>query len=366
VGRMNTKGIEAIIHRISGELSVHPHGKELVQMISTAYLESPDVQTATFRLLHTLFAEYGLIVIIPDNANMKRIMRPVFEDDLFQQKPSAIVEKTIERLSENYKVQANPRAVNLFYLKDNLRGLIEIKDGGYEVRDTEIRFTKDEIKKELVDHPERFSPNVILRGLFQETLLPNIAFIGGGGETAYWFELKDLFEQYNVPFPVLVLRNSFLIVEKKWREKMQKLHFSTKDFFQSEQQLLTALVSRHKNGELKLKNELEAATQVYLLLKDKAGAIDKSLLQHVEALQMRTIKPLRELEKKMLRAEKKKYEAEQRHIQLVRSALFPKNNLQERMENFMPFYARWGDRFIRTLYERSLTTEQEFVVLEEI
>lgn len=365
VGRMNTKGLDAIVHRISGELSVKPHGKELVKLISDCYLNSPDIQTATFKLLHTLFAEYGLVVLLPDNANLKRIMQPVFEEDLFQQKPSAIVEKTIERLSENYKVQATPRAVNLFYLKDGVRGLIEIVDGKYTVRDTALQFTAEEIKKELQDHPGRFSPNVILRGLYQEMLLPNIAFIGGGGETAYWLELKDLFDQYKVPFPALVLRNSFLIVEKKWQEKIAKLGFTSKDFFQSEQNLLTSLVSRYKNGELKLKQELEATTQVYQLLKNKAGAVDKSLLQHVEALQARTLKPLQELEKKMLRAEKRKYEAEQRHIQQVRAALFPKNSLQERIDNFMPYYAQWGPQFIHTIYQHSLVLEQEFVILEE-
>jgi uncharacterized protein YllA (UPF0747 family) len=219
--------------------------------------------------------------------------------------------------------------------------------------------------EELKGHPERFSPNVILRGLFQEMLLPNIAFIGGGGEMAYWLELKDLFDHYQVPYPVLILRNSFLIVEKKWREKMQRLGFSAKDFFQPEQQLMTALVSRRKNGELKLDKELDATAQLYQLLKNKAGAIDKSLLQHVEALAARTLKPLQELEKKMLRAEKRKYEAEQRQIQQVRSALFPHNNLQERVENFMPFYARWGAAFIKTIYENSLSLEQQFVILEE-
>ena len=164
---------------------------------------------------------------------------------------------------------------------------------------------------------------------------------------------------------MLVVRNSFLIVEKKWREKTEKLGFATKDFFKSEQELLTSVVSRHKNGELKLKQELEATTQLYQLLKNKAGAIDKSLLQHVEALQVRTLKPLQELEKKMLRAEKRKYEAEQRHIQLVKAALFPNNNLQERIENFMPYYAKWGSTFMKTLYDHSLTLEQEFVILEE-
>jgi uncharacterized protein YllA (UPF0747 family) len=200
--------------------------------------------------------------------------------------------------------------------------------------------------------------------LYQETVLPNIAFIGGGGETAYWLELKDLFENYKIPFPVLLLRNSFLIVEKKWQEKIQKLGLESKDFFQPEQQLLTLLVSRHKNGELKLKHELEAAIHVYDLLKDKAANVDRSLLQHVEALQARTLKPLQELEKKLLRAEKKKYETEQRQIQTIRTALFPRNGLQERVDNFMPWYALWGKEFIQKVYEHSLTIEQQFTVIE--
>lgn len=365
VGRMNTKGLDKLLHRIDGELSVQPFGKELMQLLRDCYLQSPDVQTATFKLINALFAEYGLIVIMPDNANLKKVMEPVFREDLLQQTPAGVVEKTIERLSQQYKAQAHPRPINLFYLKDNIRELIELKGEKYEVRNTTISFTKDEILAELSSNPERFSPNVILRGLYQETVLPNIAFIGGGGETAYWLELKDLFNHYKVPFPMLVVRNSFLIIEKKWQEKIEKLALQPKDLFQPEQEVLTMLVSRQKNGELKLKNELEAAIRVYDVLKDKAANIDRSLLQHVEALQARTIKPLQELEKKMLRAEKKKYETEQRQIQTIRLALFPKNGLQERVDNFMPWYALWGREFIHIVYEHSLTLEQEFTILEE-
>lgn len=365
VGRMNTKGLDLLIHRIEGELSIQPYGKELVALLKTCYLESTDVQTATFKLLHTLFAAYGLVVIIPDNANLKKVMQPVFENDLFQHQPAVTVNKTITQLSSHYKVQANPRDINLFYLKDDIRELIEAKGEGYEVRNTNITFTREEIQAELTAHPERFSPNVILRGLYQETILPNIAFVGGGGETAYWLELKALFEQYRVPFPMLILRNSFLVIEKKWQEKIDKMGWSAADLFQSEQQLLNQLVSSHKNGELKLQQELEAANKLYQLVKDKAIAVDKSLQQHVEALQVRALKPLQELEKKLLRAEKRKYESEQRQIHVIKTALFPRNGLQERVDNFMPYYAQWGPAFIDLIYQHSLTLEQEFVVLSE-
>jgi bacillithiol biosynthesis cysteine-adding enzyme BshC len=365
VGRMNTKGLDLLIHRIAGELSVLPHGEELIKILKEAYLNSPDIQTATFKLIHELFAEYGLVTIIPDTALLKKQMVSLFEDDLYHQTPGSIVENTISQLGEHYKVQANPRAVNLFYLKDGVRELIEWKQDFYEVRNTQLRFSKAEMAVELNDHPERFSPNVILRGLYQETILPNIAFIGGGGETSYWLELKELFHHYKVPYPVLVVRNSFLIVENKWEEKIERMGLQISDFFLPSQQLLTQLVTRQSNGHLKLAKELEATSQLYDTIREKASLVDETLLAHIEALKARTVKPLQELEKKMIRAEKRKYEAEQQQIQQIKEALFPTGGLQERVENFMPYYAKWGRKFIDCIYKSSLALEQEFVIIRE-
>jgi bacillithiol biosynthesis cysteine-adding enzyme BshC len=304
-------------------------------------------------------------VVLPDQADMKRIMQPVFEDDLFHQTASSIVAKTIEQLSQHYKVQANPREINLFYLEGNIRNRFEKQGEEWVVIGTDIRFTADALRKELAQHPERFSPNVILRGMYQETLLPNVAFIGGGGETAYWLELKDLFAHYKVSYPVLVLRNSFLVVDNKWQEKISKLELSITDFFKDETQILTSLVTRHSNGHLKLEEELQAAEQLYKQLRIKAGKIDESLLSHIEALEVKAIKPLQELEKKMIRAEKKKYESEQHQINTIRTALFPNGGLQERVENFLPYYAQWGKAFIDSLYKHSPALDQEFVILTQ-
>jgi uncharacterized protein YllA (UPF0747 family) len=133
-------------------------------------------------------------------------MIPVFREELLQQPAAAIIEKSAAALNEaDYKVQASAREINLFYLKDDIRNRIEKKGEQYQVVDTNLRFSQEEMLAELDTHPDRFSPNVILRGLYEETILPNIAFIGGGGETAYWLQLKGLFEYYKVPFPVLVL-----------------------------------------------------------------------------------------------------------------------------------------------------------------
>jgi len=365
VGRMKTTGLDKIIARIEGELSVQPYGKELVQLLKDCYLQGSDIQTATFKLIDALFNQFGLVVLIPDNPAFKKLMLPVFEDDLFNQTASGIAEKTIEALSVHYKVQANPRAINLFYLKDDIRNRIEKEGEAWHVVDKDIRFTKETLQQEMQQHPERFSPNVILRGLFQESILPNILFVGGGGELAYWLELKNIFEHYKVPYPVLVLRNSFLIVEKKWQDKIKRLGFCEADFFKPGQELLTTLATHNKAGALKLENELDAVKTFYGGLKTKAGAIDTTLEQHIEALRAKATRPLYELEKKMLRAEKRKYKDQFGQIQAVKDALFPLNSLQERIDNFMPYYAKWGAKFIDMLYTHSLTLEQEFFILDE-
>jgi bacillithiol biosynthesis cysteine-adding enzyme BshC len=365
VGRMKTKGLDKLLDRIGGELSVQPFGEELMRMLKAAYLESPDIQTATFRLLHSLFAEYGLVVLIADRAAFKKIMIPVFAEDLFRQTPTQVVGKAIDGLSVHYKVQANPRPINLFYLKDDLRNRIERSGDGFVVVDSPLRFTEAEMRGELEKYPERFSPNVILRGLFQETILPNIAFIGGGGETAYWLELKGLFAYYKIPFPLLVLRNSFLLVDRQWAEKTQRAGLEVTDLFKPEEELVNELVRRDSQQHLSLEQEILEANRYYENLKALARPVDPTLVQHVEALQVKALEPVRELEKKLLKAEKRKFGDQQRQIHALKSSLFPMKGLQERVENFMPWYARCGRSIIRDLYLHSLTLEQEFVVLTE-
>lgn len=366
VGRMSTKGLEKIISEIDGQFGVQPYGKELVDMLRRCYLESPDIQTATFKLVNELFAEYGLIVLIPDNPNLKRVMGSVFTDDLLEQVPSGLVEESVTALDKaGFKVQAHPRDINLFYLKDNLRQRFIQNGSGYKVHDSQVKFSIEELQHALVQQPEVFSPNVILRGLFQETILPDVAFIGGGGELAYWLEFKKLFNHYNVPFPVLVLRNSFLFIEKKWKEKLQKMNVNEHEIFLSEQELMNKLVKQESDNELDISDQIEKTREAYAELKQIASKIDVTLTEHITALEAAALKKLQTLEKKLLRAERRKFADHQQQIGAIRQSLFPNNNLQERVENFMPYYAQWGREFLDLIYHHSNPLQNGFVVISE-
>lgn len=365
VGRMKIeKEFLKLIDKAEGQLSVLPHGKDIILQLKEFYQQGATIQDATFKFVNYLFSSYGLIVLLPDNAALKKQMTVVFEDDLLHQTASGIVEQTASKLSDaGYKVQANPREINLFYLKDDKRERIVRQGTRYTAQGTSLDLSEVDIKAELKEHPECFSPNVILRGLYQETILPNIAFIGGGGETAYWLQLKELFEHYQIPFPVLVLRNSFLIVEKKWQEKIVKLGFSAEDFFLSEQELLNRLVVNESKLDTKLNGSLNEVEKLYDAFRKQATAIDSSLEKHVEALKTKTVYRLQELEKKMLRAEKRKYADQLRAIQHIKEYLFPGSGLQERRDNLLHYYSLFGEDFIGSLYQNSLSLEQEFTVL---
>lgn len=366
VGRMVVDdALLQLIQSMAGQLLVQPHGAAIIELLQTCYTKGTTIEQATFQLVHHLFAQYGLVVLLPDNAALKQKMAPVFTDDLLHHTANGIVAETSARLEAQYKAQAYPRPINLFYLGDGIRERIEATENGFAVINTAITFTQAELLAILAQQPQLFSPNVILRGLYQETILPNVAFVGGGGELAYWLQLKDLFVHYGVPYPVQVLRNSFMVMGSDMVAKAKGLSLSDKDLFSSETDLLNAMVLQESGDALMLTDEQTALNDYYTQLANKAAAIDPTLQRHVAALQAKALHKVQALEKKMLRAKKRNYAAQQRHIHALKSTLFPNGNLQERVESFLPFYGRYGLGFIEALYTASPALEQVLGVLKK-
>jgi bacillithiol biosynthesis cysteine-adding enzyme BshC len=366
VGRMKVdQKLLSLLDELEKQLVTHVHGEEILQLLKQCYSEGNSIMQSTFELVNALFGRFGLVVLIADEAQLKMQATTVFKDDLLQHLPSAIVNQTVHKLEAQYNVQATARDINLFYLDGSVRERIEKGKNGYKVVNTALHFTESEMLDLLAKQPEKLSPNVILRGLYQEIILPNIVFVGGGGEVAYWLELKDLFMHYQVPFPLLVLRNSFLLAGKRTVENIGKTALSYEEIFLPVNEIMFKIVERNSKNEVLLKDGLSKATTVLNEIRQQAGTIDPSLVNHVAAIEKRLIKTLVELEKKMLRAEKRKFSDLQKQVENIKQAIFPGNALQERKENFTGFYAEYGKRFIDDLYEHSLTLEQEFMFLEE-
>lgn len=368
VGRMAVDdGLLQLVQRISSEISVLPYGEDIMEVVRKCYTRGVPVQNATLGFVNELFGKYGLVVVIPDNAALKSVAVEIFKDELLHQRSSGIVEDTTQQLTAaGYKVQAHGRNINLFYLKeDGIRLRIEKEEDRWHVVDSNISFNEEELMNELHFHPERFSPNVILRGLFQEMILPNIAFIGGGGELAYWLELKGIFNYYKVPYPMLVLRNSFLVINKKQGERLAGLGLGIHDVFKNKLQLQSEWVRSHADNNVLVDDSLLAVGALFDKLSEQAGSVDSTLKGHIYALRKQSEKKIVEVGKKLLRAEKRNHADAMRQIETLKRQLFPHNNLQERIDNILSYYAAWGPSFIDALYRHSYTLEQAFVILEE-
>lgn len=363
VGKMECdKSLQKLVDELEHQVGIWPNGKAWTELLRDSYKEGSTIQQSMFHLLHSLFSDWGLVILIADDPRLKAQAAEIFLDDLFQQKPSEIVSGTCTRLSEKFHVQAHPRDINLFYFSGNVRERIEKKGEEFQVCNTDITFSEDQLRAEVKDHPERFSPNVILRGIFQEKILPNIVFIGGGGEIAYWLQLKDLFDNYKVHFPVLVLRNSFLLIEPHQEEMMKKLQLAFPMLFQEEISILNGLLEA-QGKKPQLNGELKDLDSIYEQLRQMAETTDPTLGEHVQALKKRSMDKLMQLQNKMMRAERKKMDATRRQLQRLKTELFPGGGLQERTENIGSYYSKYGKEIIQKILDNSLALEQEFTVI---
>ncbi len=349
VGRMNTEGLEQLIEELAEHLGPAKNSKDLITLFKRAYLETNNLAAATRVLVHSLFSEQGLVIVDGDRAALKSFMRPAFKEDLLNHSAGKKVEETSSALSKMYFSQVYPREINLFYLKEDIRERIVKKDDKWLVLNTEIVFSQDEILTELDAHPDRFSPNVILRPLYQEVILPNLAYIGGGGEIAYWLQLKAMFSHFKVEFPCLVLRNSVLWIEPKWQNRLADTGLRVKDFFKPLHELKAQYLEDGMPVDPALEEYEAKIERIFDELEDIANLTEKSMLGAVNAQRQKQLNGLSNLKKKLVRAEKRKHKVDMEKIERIYFALFPNAYLQERHDNISTFYASQGPNFIDKL-----------------
>lgn len=363
-GRLSTTTVEAAVQAYKAYLGISENGKKLTKIIENAYLNNANLADATRALVNSLFENYGLVIIDADDKRFKKQFSHIIKQDLTEQNSAKLTEKTSEILAQKgYKSQVNGRDINFFYLIDNLRERIIEKDSLYTVNHTEISFTKEQLITEIENYPERFSPNVIMRPLYQEVILPNIAYIGGGAEVAYWMQLKANFDFYQIDFPVLLLRNSALLIDQRSAENLNKLGFKLEDAFLSTDELQKIWIKNNTDSTLSLADEMRAIQASFDQIKLNAFKIDKSLEKAAESAKTKTNHLIEKLEKKLFRAEKRKHEVSLKQIANVKNRLFPNGTLQERIVNIAPMYVNYGDDFILSLIENFKPLGGDFTLL---
>ena len=364
IGRMKVDDeLIKLLQNLEGYWLVQPAGKEALEVLKQAYQKGKTISEATLSLVHAYFGKYGLVVLQPDDAKLKSLFIEVMEKELRTGFSQKAIQATKDKLASTYHVQSDGRDLNLFYLKENTRARIEKQGASYIVVDANISFTEEEIVKELHAYPDRFSPNVILRGVYQETILPGIAFIGGGGELAYWMELKNVFTEVKVHYPILQLRNSFMFMNEKQTAQWNTLGFSLEHLFKPLLELELEYIKNQTKENLALTNHIVSLNDLYASIQQDVIKIDTSLGDHAKNLSIQAQKKLALLEKKMIRAEKRKQQTSIDRIQSIKGSLFPKNSLQEREENFSEWVGAYGWDWVEAVLENSTTLKPSFTII---
>lgn len=362
-GHIKTEGLKEIIESLSTFFADRKFAIDLIEKFKKAYSENT-LAEATRVLVNDLFQSYGLVILDADDAELKAQFKTVMIDDVINHNANEKVTESTKALETlGYSTQVNPREINFFYLEENYRERIVKKDNGYETTDSKYQFTKEELLNIIETHPEKMSPNVILRPLYQETILPNLAYIGGPGEIAYWLQFKSMFEYYQVNLPILTWRNSFLIVKEIDLGKWQKQDFTAEELFNDINDLANKYVERHSDKKLNLDTERKELEQYFDKIKDRLANINDQLPYSLTGIEVRLSHMLDNLEKKMLKHEKRKHSEGLEAIINIKSKYFPNNKLQERKENFSLHYAELGARLFEAIYNNTNLFESNFKVL---
>ncbi|HEY4324346.1 MAG TPA: bacillithiol biosynthesis cysteine-adding enzyme BshC [Mucilaginibacter sp.] len=365
-GRINPETMRQALNQYKGALGIDGHATDLGDIVETAYTKFEKLADATRYLVNALFGKYGLVVIDADDHRFKQQFANIIEQDIIEQNSFKNISATnVELEKAGVHIQVNPREINFFYLMDGLRERIVFENGRYKVLNSEISFSETELKQEIAQYPERFSPNVVMRPLYQECILPNIAYIGGGAEVVYWLELKSNFDHYKVDFPILILRNSGLVIGKETASKIAKMDLGAVELFKSTDNIKNDWIKKHSEHDLSLTEEWRELACVFEKIKSRSSKIDTTLAPSADAVQARLKHAMDNLEKKLIKAEKRNFHTRLEQVEHIKADLFPKDSLQERTENFGLFYVKWGQTFIDELVKNFEPLEFKFTVLTE-
>lgn len=364
VGKLSTEGLEEVFKLFSAEIGGGENAEYLKSLFEKGYSQHDNLTDATRFIANELFGKYGLVILAAGDKKLKKHFIPQVKNELLKQVSYSETSNTVKKINAlDYKLQVNPREINLFYLTGEIRERIIKREDKYFVHETEISWTEAEILEEVENHPERFSPNVMMRPLYQEVILPNLCYIGGGGELAYWLELKSYFEAENITFPVLLLRNSALLQTSKQNDKRQRLNISIPELFLKQHELINRKVRKISNIDIDFSSQKEHLVQQFQQMYDLAEQTDESFIGAVKAQEVKQLKGLDNLEKRLLRAQKRKLKDEVERIAKLQNDLFPNRSLQERQTNFSEFYAEYGQELITELINELNPLESNFKIL---
>ena len=367
IGNINfDEALNDFLNKYESSLRDTDFKNELVVKLKECYQVGKSFKQSFKELLFWLFDEYGLILFDPQDPEVKSLLKPIFKKEIndFNIHTQKLIQVSA-KLEEDYHAQVKVKPVNLFYHTDDGRYSIEPVEEIFKLRRKRKQFTKDEILAEIENSPQLFSPNVLLRPICQDYLLPTGFYIAGPSEIAYFAQITPLYDFYKIVTPIIYPRSSVTLLEKNIAAALDKYDLTMTDIFLGLDELKEKVIAglSENNIEKTFEESLHEIDLTFDKLKENLFAIDKTLVDASLRYRERVVSSINELKSKAVKAQETKHETTVRQLTRMSNLLYPFGNLQEREINFTYFYNKYGKSLINKIYEDISVNEFEHQVI---
>jgi bacillithiol biosynthesis cysteine-adding enzyme BshC len=327
--------------------------KGVVEFFKSFYKEGKTFKTSFREMIFSIFDKYGLVIFDPQEKELKQLLKHIFRSEIedFRTHTQKLVEKSA-RLEEVYHAQVKIQPINLFYHDEEGRYLIEPSDNEYKLKRKRKKFTREELVNLIEETPEKFSPNVLLRPVCQDYLLPTICYVGGPSEISYFAQVMPLYKTFNVAEPIIYPRSSVTLIEKNISSIIQKYNIDVKALLRNPEEIIEKVIAAESEYAVDdiFKPVRENVENILDELQTELLKIDKTISDSAQKYKQKITYYIDELKGKTNEANKRKHEIAMKQLQKLITALYPEKNLQERELNIAYFVNKYGFEIIDRIF----------------
>lgn len=367
VGRMTvSESISEVLDELERILPPTDFRDELMQGIRQAYAPGTPMITAFVAMTERILGPGRIAYVSPDNDLLKEAVSPLFRKELEDHAGSSTCLKEISsKLEGTWHAQVQTEPTNLFLHGDGRRTAIDAVDDGFRTRDGEELSPQDALGR-LEANPGSFSPNVVMRPLMQDWLLPTAAYVAGPGEVAYFAQFKGLYDWAGLHMPVIYPRASITLMERRIGRVLEKNDLDMAAFEKQVDKLFQEMVLDKMDTDLDeaFKEASTGIHQAINQIKPVIEGVDRSLVKSAEATRAAFMKEWNQLKGKLLKSEKQQHDVLRGQLERASSALFPSGIPQERFLSPVYFLNKYGPDFFSGLTDRMDLDTSEHQILD--
>lgn len=336
-GEIKIEAIEELLAQVEDKFNQDEQLK-MVKEITNCYRSSETLAEAHHKLVRYFFKDTELLIIDANHPKLKKMFADTAIKEVKEQFVFTAVNETNQKLElDGYHQQVFVRECNLFHIAaDNTRERIAYEEGGFHFNDK--RWSEEDLVTAIQESPEAFSPNALMRPMYQEIILPNVVYLGGGGEIAYWMQLKKAFEVASIPFPILRVRHSVLLMNQKSIDLLNELEVELMDLKLGVDAIIKSMAVEDAGADLDLEAVYAGVNVAKNELLNKANAINKGFEGMIEAEFAKFQKSLQKIEQRLIKAEKGKFDKTEKQLKRLSDQIFPNGGFQERYDNILSYY----------------------------